>query len=307
MSGFVKIERDLWDHPVFSDFVEASAFSWMVAQAAWKPSRVRYRDKIITLSRGQLAASTRDMAVRFGWSESRVRRFLVRLKNESMIDADSDAGVTVITLCNYSKYQDERRTTDAPSDAGATQERRTGDAQNKKGRTLRKEEKKERGSYEPLSSAAPTTPAEPEPECDLVSEDDPIPPPASPPAGGDPVQDAFDRYNETAETAGLPRAQVLNATRRAALKARLRECGGIGGWAAALEKLAASRHCTGSNDRGWRADLDFLLQPKSFVRLMEGRYDDRVPKGGCGPPRRESHMAGMMAAVDDMAEMLGVL
>lgn len=45
------------------------------------------------------------MAKAFGWSEPRVRRFLNRLKADAMIDAASDAGQTVITICHYDKYQ----------------------------------------------------------------------------------------------------------------------------------------------------------------------------------------------------------
>jgi hypothetical protein len=68
------------------------------------------------------------MAVGWGWSESRVRRFLKRLKTDAMIDAATDAGVTVITICNYNRYQrvslPSDAATDARSDTVATQQRR---------------------------------------------------------------------------------------------------------------------------------------------------------------------------------------
>jgi len=50
--------------------------------------------------------------------------------------------------------------------------------------------------------------------------------------------------------------------------------------------MAASAFCRGENDRGWRADLDFLCQPKSFNGLIEGKYDDRVPRQSQAPPRK---------------------
>ena len=92
------------------------------------------------------------------------------------------------------------------------------------------------------------------------------------------VKAAFDCYNEMAARAGLPEARVMNPDRTSKLKARLKECGGISGWRAACEKIASSAHCTGDNDRGWVADLDFMLQRRSFTKLMEGSYDDRRPK-----------------------------
>lgn len=96
-------------------------------------------------------------------------------------------------------------------------------------------------------------------------------------------QAAFDAYNAVAARVGIPLAQKFDQTRRSKIRQRLKDCGGLSGWVAALEKLEASSHCTGSNDRGWRADLDFLLQSQSFTRLMEGRYDDRKPQ----QPRRQ--------------------
>ncbi len=41
---------------------EAMAFAWMIANAQWKATRVRYKGHGISLQRGQLAISQRDMA-----------------------------------------------------------------------------------------------------------------------------------------------------------------------------------------------------------------------------------------------------
>lgn len=91
----------------------------------------------------------------------------------------------------------------------------------------------------------------------------------------DESQEAWRLYNETAERCGLPKAQRLTAPRKSKLKRRLHDCGGIEGWKAALAKVEASPHCTGDNDRGWTASLDFMLQESSFTKIMEGTYDDR--------------------------------
>lgn len=97
------------------------------------------------------------------------------------------------------------------------------------------------------------------------------------------TQIAFDAYNDSATRAGWPKAQALTKTRKAALKARLKEAGGLDGWRVALGKAEASPHLCGQNDRGWTADLDFILQAKSFTKLMEGSYDRKQPAAG---PRR---------------------
>ena len=122
MRGVFAITRDVFDHPVFArePYTEREAWLWMLAQAAWKPHRVSVRNAIIELKRGQLAFATRFMADKWGWSEARVRRFLGRLKNDGMVDAQPDAHATLVTICNYDKYQRVSAPSDAEADAKAT-------------------------------------------------------------------------------------------------------------------------------------------------------------------------------------------
>jgi len=95
---------------------------------------------------------------------------------------------------------------------------------------------------------------------------------------------AFDAFNDLAAEIGLPKAQALTTGRRKKITARLDECGGLIGWQDALAKIRGSPFLRGDNDRGWRADLDFILQASSFTKLMEGSYDrttvQRAAAGG---------------------------
>jgi uncharacterized protein YdaU (DUF1376 family) len=93
----------------------------------------------------------------------------------------------------------------------------------------------------------------------------------------DPARAAFEAWNRIAGPCGLPRAETLTQARRRAIRRRLAEHGGPAAWTRALEALAASPHCRGRNERGWRADLDFVCQPKSFGRLLEGFYGTGAP------------------------------
>lgn len=85
------------------------------------------------------------------------------------------------------------------------------------------------------------------------------------------LSQAVDVWNDLAGNHGLAKVQKLTKERSGKLKARLKDCGGIEGWKAALAKVAASPFLLG--ETGWRADFDFLLQPSSFIKLMEGSYD----------------------------------
>jgi len=92
------------------------------------------------------------------------------------------------------------------------------------------------------------------------------------------ISDAVKLYNDMASAMGLAEACKITDQRRAAIRRRLKDGGGLAGWKLALVKLSKTPFCCGENDRGWRADLDFLCQQKSFVKLMEGGFDSHPPQ-----------------------------
>jgi len=87
-------------------------------------------------------------------------------------------------------------------------------------------------------------------------------------------------YNGIAARVGWPQCARLSDARRKALANRLREAGGLEGWAEAMRKAEGSGFLTGKrgNRKGWAPDFDFFVQQSSFIKLMEGKYDDR-PSG----------------------------
>lgn len=106
-------------------------------------------------------------------------------------------------------------------------------------------------------------------------------PPAKP---VDEVKVAFDLWNDTAKRCGLIVAESLNDKRRSAIKARLAEVG-LPGWKRALKAVEVAPLCRGlvpgrDGRDPFKAHLDFVLQPSSFAKLLEGFYGDGAP-----PPR----------------------
>jgi hypothetical protein len=71
---------------------------------------------------------------------------------------------------------------------------------------------------------------------------------------------------------GFPAVAKMTGQRERQLAARLKDST-LEEWQRAMDALERSAFCRGENDRGWRADFDFLLQPKSFTKLLEGAYD----------------------------------
>ena len=84
---------------------------------------------------------------------------------------------------------------------------------------------------------------------------------------------AFNAYQAVAEKVGWPIVKKFTETRKKKLTKRLKEDGGLAAWGEVLRKAGNSSHCTGQNDRGWRAGFDFLVGP-GFLKTLEGNYDD---------------------------------
>ena len=91
------------------------------------------------------------------------------------------------------------------------------------------------------------------------------------------IQLAVDMWNTFAGQHGLCQIRTLTDSRRAALKARLKE--GLQTWAKAIEMIGESPFCLGENDRKWRANFDFLVRASSFTKVLEGAYQQAAPPG----------------------------
>lgn len=116
--GYICLNRGALHHEFFrrKEHSEFEAWVWMLTEASWKPRSRRIGDFFIELQRGQLAASVRHLAAIWKWSGGKVQRFLGRLKFETMIEIDNDTGISVITICNYDKYQTGSVDTDTQTD-----------------------------------------------------------------------------------------------------------------------------------------------------------------------------------------------
>lgn len=86
----------------------------------------------------------------------------------------------------------------------------------------------------------------------------------------DPLE-AFHSYNRTAEEIGLPLARSLPPGRRKSLNARFREHGAES-WSTVLVNIRASAFLQGRNERGWRPNLDWIIKPENYAKILEGNY-----------------------------------
>lgn len=56
---------------------------------------------------------------------------------------------------------------------------------------------------------------------------------------------------------------------------RERPISGESGWLEVIRRINASSFLRGETERGWKASPDWLLQPDTAAKVLEGKYDDR--------------------------------
>lgn len=71
----------------------------------------------------------------------------------------------------------------------------------------------------------------------------------------------------------LPKCVELTDKRKRQALQRIRERPNLEDWRQIIRRIAASRFCRGENDRGWRASFDWMLQPDTPAKVLEGKYD----------------------------------
>jgi len=124
--GYIRLYRSVFAHAVFrpEPFTEREAWKWLLVKAAWKPIQVRLGEHLINLDRGQVVGAVRFLAAEWGWSRGKVERYVERLKNEAMLETQTETGITVITVCNYDRYQggDDEDETEAGRQPGQSRD-----------------------------------------------------------------------------------------------------------------------------------------------------------------------------------------
>jgi hypothetical protein len=94
---------------------------------------------------------------------------------------------------------------------------------------------------------------------------------------------------------GVCHVRSVSADRRTAFKTRAKTPGWLADADRALDRIGQLPFCVGTNDRQWRANLDWFLRSGTVNGILEGKYDGRngsattSPRGqsgGCANPAR---------------------
>ena len=114
-SGYFICYRNIFQHPVFKNLLQASCWIYMISSASHQDKDLRFLDNKIFVRRGEMIMPLRVTAKRFGMSYSEMRTFILRLVRRKMITTrvhqlqpttnHPSRKVTLISIVNYDKFQ----------------------------------------------------------------------------------------------------------------------------------------------------------------------------------------------------------
>lgn len=86
-----------------------------------------------------------------------------------------------------------------------------------------------------------------------------------------PYQKIIDLYHETLPK--LPKVAKLSEKRKRAIRARWKDdADNLDYWREYFKHAASSKFIHGQNDRGWVADIDFMIREDVMIKMQEGKY-----------------------------------
>jgi hypothetical protein len=116
---YFAVARSVFDHPLFVKHPEwFLPWAWLISHAAYKPRVDRLGLAIADVARGQLVTTVRGLAQQWSWPTGNVQYFLKVLRGQGMItclairtrihtaiESRKSQRATLITICNYDKFQ----------------------------------------------------------------------------------------------------------------------------------------------------------------------------------------------------------
>jgi len=258
--GYVKLyralsESDLW---LAEPFTKGQAWVDLILAANFRDRVAYISGQEIPVNRGQLAWSEVTLSKRWKWSRGKVRRFLKLLKNDAKITQQSEQYTSLITICNYEKFQTDGT---AGGTGYGTPNGTPNGTQEEKGNKVKNNTPSSDDDRSGEEAAKP--PKKPEPEYQAIT----------------------DIYNEMLGEF-LPEVVKINKKRKSMISARWKEVFGkdsrgndLGFWRRYFLHVSRSKSLTGTKDGfNWRPGFDWLLNESNMTRVIEGEFhqgDDR--------------------------------
>lgn len=106
--GWIALHRNIREHWVYQEkrvFSKYEAWLDLLMDANHQNNKFLFDGQLIEVNRGEFITSVRQLCERWGWSNTKVNRFLEMLEHDQMLIRKSDSKKTAISIVNYDFYQ----------------------------------------------------------------------------------------------------------------------------------------------------------------------------------------------------------
>lgn len=256
--GFICISRGIVAHWIWSNPVLFQRWVWMILSANYDDREVSFCYHRIMLHRGQLAVNLSYLSKIWHVSSQATHKFLVKLEDSGMVTRTVDDKVTVITICNHDRYQLKMGASVDGLVDGADN-RMVDQVVNQTNKDNKIKTEIEKTSDEVLCQVPLELDMPEAVEKEYIS------------------WEKFISFFNTAmrgKTIPKIRGYHLAEHRKRNIRARIREYG-KDAVIEVVKKAAASSFLNGGGDKGFVADIDWMMGPRNFPKILDGFYDRR--------------------------------
>ncbi|ENY93801.1 hypothetical protein HMPREF1093_03188 [Hungatella hathewayi 12489931] len=137
--GWVKLHRKLMDNDLWKEkpFSRGQAWVDLIMLASHKDKEFLFDSVYLPIYKGEIITSKRKLGTRWGWSNSKVDKFLFELEKVKMLSVKSDTKKSTLKITNYEQYQGFDSIYEVEKTTGkATRKRQSNDTQATPKRTI---------------------------------------------------------------------------------------------------------------------------------------------------------------------------
>jgi len=106
--GYIGLFRSIQDHWLWDDKPVSRGQAWvdMLLWASHKDRETPVTDGFVQIKTGQFIRTLRQMGEAWGWSTSKVQRFLSMLQEANMVRLENDTRTTHVSILKYETYRE---------------------------------------------------------------------------------------------------------------------------------------------------------------------------------------------------------
>ena len=241
-SGWLKIYRSIVDWEWFSEHDMTVFFIWCLCNAnvdgrMWRGVYVKP---------GQLVVSRSTVCKELGISERRYRTIISRFSKSGEITMKPQGAFSILTIVNWEIYQEDANSEIVSIEESATTPKK------EKCVEIRETPSNSLFTQEDILVSERPTPKATELDCSFVVK----------------------LFNDRCK--GFPKIVKLTEKRKKVIRIWFDDIGGTYEKVQEIfDRAQSSSFLRGDNNRAWSADFDWIIHKSNWVKILEGKYDDK--------------------------------